>query len=239
MHDSKFIWQTAKSLDLVTPESDFCMGSWRRLNSSWNYHFCSDTEIENLFRTFYPTDLLEIYLSLPLGIMKSQLFRYGVLYEFGGIYADIDTVCRVPIEDWMKNQISNMLTIGRDEDGGRFGDWIIASPPRHPVLMAALNLIKQRIADDGGIDRERENYVDYYTGCDMLTTVVNNYVGGIESDTTNHNQLFISDDLKILVYNNAHFDGDVVWHLNASYHWRHLPSGYLAWLEKSSKILNY
>ena len=32
---------------------------------------------------------------LPIAVMKADLWRYCVIYKYGGIYADADTVCKI------------------------------------------------------------------------------------------------------------------------------------------------
>lgn len=37
-----------------------------------------------------------------LAIQRADLFRYVVLYDAGGVYADIDVSCSVPIDSWLR-----------------------------------------------------------------------------------------------------------------------------------------
>ena len=45
--------------------------------------------------------LLDIYRTLPLGVVKSDLFRYIITYFRGGIYSDSDTAPTQPVDLWM------------------------------------------------------------------------------------------------------------------------------------------
>ena len=46
-------------------------------------------------------EMLAIYHSFPLGVMRADFFRYAMLLDQGGIYADVDTACKVGgSHDW-------------------------------------------------------------------------------------------------------------------------------------------
>ena len=47
-------------------------------------------------------EMLAIYHSFPLGVMRADFFRYAMLLDQGGIYADVDTACKVGgSHDWV------------------------------------------------------------------------------------------------------------------------------------------
>ena len=49
-------------------------------------------------------DYLTFSQSLPVGVMRGDLWRYMVIYIYGGVYADLDTECWEPISVWMKDE---------------------------------------------------------------------------------------------------------------------------------------
>jgi mannosyltransferase OCH1-like enzyme len=40
-------------------------------------------------------------MSFPVGAMRSDFWRYAVIYMHGGIYGDIDTWCKRPVQQWL------------------------------------------------------------------------------------------------------------------------------------------
>lgn len=194
--------------------------------------FCPDLLVEEFFETFFPPNLLEIYHSLPLGIMRADLWRYSVLFIFGGLYTDIDTVCRKPISQWLDMKNHKGLQVACEADSDLFSQWTIAAKPSHPVLLTAIRLITERIAADGGVDESRFNFVEYYTGSHLWTTAVKDYLDTNIGARQIYESREIWDSLDIEIHSDSFFDGDNAWHLNASFHWRRIPSGYLAWLDE-------
>ncbi len=71
--------------------------SWITKNPGWQYKFWSDEDLLAFMRGERP-DLLDLYLSYPRPVQKADLARYCILQKFGGVYADVDTVCLSSLE---------------------------------------------------------------------------------------------------------------------------------------------
>ena len=74
---------------------------WHKCHESWKKNF-PETEYEHIMWTDEMIDdfiekkysqYWKIYNTFPLHIMKLDFFRYCVLFEYGGIYADMDMYC--------------------------------------------------------------------------------------------------------------------------------------------------
>lgn len=71
--------------------------SWIEKNPDWDYRFWTDDDLLAFFQNERP-DLLNLYLSYPRPVQRADLARYCILQKFGGVYADIDTVCLASLE---------------------------------------------------------------------------------------------------------------------------------------------
>ena len=74
--------------------------SWKRLNPDFEYKFYSDDDMKRYVEKYYPK-ILKYYNNNMKPVQRSDIFRYIVIYAEGGIYADIDTTCAVPIHNWL------------------------------------------------------------------------------------------------------------------------------------------
>lgn len=74
------------------------MESWIKHNPGWEIWFWSDSDINKFIHTCYP-HFAETFNSYPTTGYKVDAFRYFVIYEFGGIYADIDTESLRPLNE--------------------------------------------------------------------------------------------------------------------------------------------
>ena len=88
------IHQTSKSRCLV-PSLAAAVDKWKTHLPDYPYYFHDDTAVETLlslpkFQTTFPL-LREIAQSCTRGAMRADLWRYVLLWEYGGIYSDVDT----------------------------------------------------------------------------------------------------------------------------------------------------
>ena len=57
----------------------------------YSYRICVIEMLNNERYKNFP-EIKDAYDSLPIRVMKADLWRYCILYKYGGIYADSDTV---------------------------------------------------------------------------------------------------------------------------------------------------
>jgi GR25 family glycosyltransferase involved in LPS biosynthesis len=70
------------------------------LNKSFSYNLFTDKDV-NMFMETMPQKWKTFYDNLPFLIQKLDFFRYCILFQFGGFYADIDYECKESFEkDW-------------------------------------------------------------------------------------------------------------------------------------------
>eukprot|EP00472_Partenskyella_glossopodia_P008418 CAMPEP_0197541028 /NCGR_PEP_ID=MMETSP1318-20131121/66917_1 /TAXON_ID=552666 /ORGANISM="Partenskyella glossopodia, Strain RCC365" /LENGTH=178 /DNA_ID=CAMNT_0043100153 /DNA_START=530 /DNA_END=1063 /DNA_ORIENTATION=- len=67
------------------------ISSWVKLNPTYTYVFWDDTDNDNLISKRFPL-FLPAYLGMK-PVERADFARIAYLYEFGGIYADMDSEC--------------------------------------------------------------------------------------------------------------------------------------------------
>ena len=233
----KIIWQTYRTHEIPLVARP-CIRSWARMNPGWAVEFQDDEEIAHFVTDHLGARAGKLLRSLPLGVMKADLWRYAVLHKYGGIYADLDTVCRHPIENWCS--VPKSLLIGvENRSGVHFCQWAFASVPEHPVLETTIRLLIARA--ERGIDTRRPHYVHYHTGPALWTDAIRLYLGlGTEAEAEKRDlgqplaqDIFQNADLwrntDIVLLSDTAFNGDLVGHLAASERW-HGITGYESWI---------
>ena len=75
--------------------------SWILNNKGWKYILWNSAMIDTFLFSYYP-DLLPYYKKFDLMIMKIDFIKYVILYHYGGIYCDIDTICLKDINPLLK-----------------------------------------------------------------------------------------------------------------------------------------
>jgi mannosyltransferase OCH1-like enzyme len=174
------IWQTYKTQNLP-PQALKCQQSWKS-HPGFAYSFLDDLQIKQFVRRELPPRVFAVFESLPLGVMKADLWRYCVVYTKGGIYADIDSVALRPITDWkIRPQHKCILALENDV---HFCQWTFAAVPGHPILKAVIDLVVEEC--EKGIDTSSEHFVHHYTGPGVWTRAIHSVLGYPEAQKARH-----------------------------------------------------
>lgn len=219
----KTIWQTWKSHNLPA-EAAGCMASWKQANPGYQHVLMDDEECRESVRSLGDSELLEIYDRLPIPVMKADLWRYAIIYDKGGVYSDIDTTCRAPLDSWLPGDINFAVM---NEGGEQFCQWTFAATARHPAMERVVRLLVERCR---GPITMHEHAIHHYTGPSMFTTAMRAYA----MELLARKDFSISTDATLLkahgfyIYPPNHFRGTVVDHHFAGDLWSHVP-GYTGW----------
>lgn len=183
----KIIHQTWKTQD-VPEKYRTWVRSWKEKNPDFTYKLYDNDESRLLVASSYP-EFLELYDSLPTGVQKADLFRYLVIHKFGGVYADLDTECQVPIADVLKG---HQIILGKESNQVRFQalQWFFAATPRHPAFLEIAEEIKKRMSNPAMVEKDERYAISkdklnakvlYQTGPWVFTDVMKKYIDSGEA----------------------------------------------------------
>jgi mannosyltransferase OCH1-like enzyme len=77
----------------LPPKMRECVDRLKSQNPEFTHHLYDDNDCRNFIKTNFDSDVLESYDTLIPGAYKADLWRYCVLYKYGGIYLDIKYKC--------------------------------------------------------------------------------------------------------------------------------------------------
>lgn len=144
------IHQTFVSTDLPDRTFDAAQ-SWIDLNPEFEYRFYDDSDHVNLLEERFDKNVLAAYHKLPRGAFRADLWRYCILFQNGGIYADIDTVCQSSLRSALKADDAFVVPNTGTVPHAVFNAFICCSA-RHPILEKAIEYATQRILDAKSFD---------------------------------------------------------------------------------------
>lgn len=103
---SKIIWQTGELEYINLPEKYKASATtWKNINPKWEYRYVSSKERGSQVKEF-DNELYKIYESLdPIG--QSDIWRIIIIYQEGGAYADLDSVCIQQLDKMLLKDLSN------------------------------------------------------------------------------------------------------------------------------------
>lgn len=225
------IWQTYETEEL--PKNALqCQQTW--VKSGLTYNFLNDFKISRFIQIKFRKDVFNTFEKLPLGVMKADLWRYCVLYQYGGIYSDIDTILVKPVDEWGIKS-NNKVIIGLENDI-HFCQWTIASVPEHPLFTIVINMIVSKFKK--GIDFTNPHFVHAYTGPGIWTRAINKLLNEPENqkaiDTYNKTKRDLLDKYGISLKPPTFFSRICVEHLYGS---TQFSDGYKSWISERNNIL--
>ena len=158
----KIIHQTSKSR-CVTPSFAKTIHSWQSFgaaqddDSDYYSHYLHDDEaVQRLLYhelgqqgDAWTRGILDH--CLVHGTLRADLWRYVVLYVYGGIYADLDSV---PTPNQQQQQQLSTMLLWQNNSGGVFvleqyhmlSQYFMALPPRHPLMWYAIYVSLQALS---------------------------------------------------------------------------------------------
>lgn len=71
--------------------------SWMLKNPTWKYILWSEKMALAFMKHKFP-EYFALYKAYPYSIQRIDVIRYFLLYEYGGLYADMDTECITPLD---------------------------------------------------------------------------------------------------------------------------------------------
>ena len=150
----RIVWQTHKSGEYIREHGVLlrCAKSWAEC-AGWERRFHSDEERDAFVKEKFP-GFWTVYTRLPLEVMKADLWRYMILYTFGGVYADADTVCVGGARQLgaLVSEGSYLVTSPEPTGHPYFCQWVFAAAPGSPVLRHVLSEAGRRLRAEGAID---------------------------------------------------------------------------------------
>jgi len=140
----KKIFQTWETAD-IEPEFQQIIDEWKYHNPTYEYIFHNSEQRVEFIRNNFEKNVLDAYKKIIPGAYKCDLWRYCVLYTYGGFYADIDTLCMGKLNSLTNENIEFIvpidLNINQKEGQHNLACGFIGSVPKSPILLDAINMI--------------------------------------------------------------------------------------------------
>lgn len=108
-----------------------CQDEIKRLHPGFEYRFYTDEDIDRIIKSEFP-HYYKKFNELPRMIMKIDMFRYFLMYKYGGLYADMDYLMCRPFDLLHKKVV---IPCNRENKIGEptcLGNCVFASEPNHP-----------------------------------------------------------------------------------------------------------
>lgn len=114
--------------------------SWKHLNPNFEYKLFTDDDVFDFVKTEFP-QYFKIFEKIP-PIKRADLWRYMVIYQYGGAYFDLDCVCLRPIAPLIDTDsrfiagLEHVKPLVQDgqKNGLLLTNWAFLAEAKHPIL---------------------------------------------------------------------------------------------------------
>jgi len=187
----RLIHQTVKDKKNIPPDVKENIDSWSEMNPGWKHILYDDDDIMEFMEKYHP-DAVDVFKNLDSIVEKTDMWRYAVLDTFGGVYADTDTKCYQPIEEWWGDNKDAKVIIGVEDirtpfrarqtqftELVQFCQWAMASVPGHPIVHYMPYYIYRHMRYEHlGVDRYANPKVNilHRTGPGIWTEAIFDYI---------------------------------------------------------------
>lgn len=208
----KKIFQTHKSWDYIQSNPDVlnAVNSWKKFKDEFEYNFFSNEECEKFMKENFKGIIYNIYKKLPLSVMKADLWRYCVIYHYGGIYADADTLLLCNPNEIIKDKNCLVVT---PENNVHLCQWVFASPPKNPLLKSVIDMAVQRYQYESDTHKMKENLVHYITGPGVFTNGIEKYLKNNNIQTYKNRTEYYKNNNNNVMYLSLNIHNKMVSHL--------------------------
>ena len=138
----KIIFQTMETslLPLKILQS---IEKWKELNPEYNYVYFSGLDCMTFIYKNFPAYVYNAYNKLMPGAYKADLWRYCILYIYGGVYTDIRTIPMIPLRKII--QRSDKFIISSDLLPFCLWNGFMCSSPRNFILKKTIEYVCNNI----------------------------------------------------------------------------------------------
>lgn len=191
----KTIWQTYKDdFKLLPVQAQRCANTWKKQNRDYKYFYMSDKEAAETILKDYGQEWYDLFVSVPIGVVRGDIFRYLMIYKYGGVYSDIDTVCQIPISEWIQGPIGQQdsynavfsAEIFKDDINKpyRICQWTFAASPGMEIFKNIIDKVKHQLeVIDWNSITDINSAVHYISGPDIFSLAILESMGFINNSS--------------------------------------------------------
>jgi mannosyltransferase OCH1-like enzyme len=205
----RIVWQTYSCPKEELPSYLKAISStWEQ--SGLEYKYISNQYIFDFILNNYDKEIVDIINYIEIPMVKADFFRLVMLYEFGGLYADIDTILLNPVDDWIDFN-KDLFLLERTNEIHLIKNDLFASSPKNPIIKEILEEVikrcKEQMLSNAQIfpDHTGPPVFDFIIKKHNLEHLRNNglYSYKLENNYMHIGGLTLKDNIDFFRYNNS------------------------------------
>ena len=213
-------WETK----YISTEFKKLTDTWCINNPNYAYFLHDKSDRERLIKKYFGARVYNVYCRLIPGAFKADLWRYCILFIYGGVYADIDSICMGEIDTFLNEDIEFMTSVDLNNCPSmgthNLSNGMIASIPNHPILLECINRIvynvENNIVPPSNLDLTGPGILGRATNTFFELDETTSFIGkeGIHNNTVHllkfeHNTEYIKDSYDNILLQNKNGNREI------------------------------
>lgn len=137
----KKIYQTWYSKD-IPYYAKKNINKMKKINPDYEFLLYDDNDILEFIKKEYDNEILTAYEKLTVGASKADFFRYLILFKYGGIYLDLDSMIDKNLDILINDKEA---IISREGSEPYFNQWFMIFCKEHPILKRVIEITTSNI----------------------------------------------------------------------------------------------
>jgi hypothetical protein len=191
----KIIFQTWETKDL-SPVLNTSIDLIKKNNIDYQHYLFDAKDRYDFIKDNFSDKILKVYDAIIPGALKSDFWRYCILYIYGGIYCDIDMICMNSFDNAIKDDIEFVTPIDLGSDNCTKNNYFLVNAfigiiPKHNLMKLCIDKIVDTVINNRY--NKSWNALDM-TGPGVLGRMFNQYLSrNQESDLRNLEGIYYID----------------------------------------------
>jgi mannosyltransferase OCH1-like enzyme len=141
----KNIFQTWYTRDLHPSVAEIT-NQIKRLNPEYIYHLYTDVDMDNFVNEHFKGEIADCYNRLNMIVAKADLWRYLVIYKYGGVYLDMDSNIKRPLRELISDEDEGVITA--EGNPNLYVQWGLMYSKKHPILKRTIEIVIDNIKNN-------------------------------------------------------------------------------------------
>jgi mannosyltransferase OCH1-like enzyme len=164
----KIIHQTWKTREI--PEQwQNAVRACKATHPDYEYILWTDETMEEFVKTEYPA-FFQTYTGYKYDIQRCDAFRYLVLYKYGGVYLDLDTVCKKKLDGFLNY---DLVLVKSSNISFWYTNSFFMVMPQHPFMKFCIEQLPHYA--QSFVFLGKHNHIYNSTGPLFLTKIIAKY----------------------------------------------------------------
>lgn len=134
----------------IPPDVAEMIATFREVNPALQHMLFDEAEAERFIAEHFSGREVDAFRTCAVPAMQSDYFRNCALLILGGVYADVDLICRHPLQSLIERANGGILF--ENSRGHTLNGFLVFPKPGHPLLRLAVDVttenIERRIANE-------------------------------------------------------------------------------------------